>query len=231
MRDEIRLRYQLRSRDSEYQNLVRTTKAEIRRILDMYENPYLSYSGGKDSSVMLHLITEYRPDIWVFHWDYGPWLMPRWLEKEILSNLQILAPKCRSVYVERPGGDSESARHSNIHESKFFEIIRGLVVQYQWDIGVVGIRTLESRKRRHRARNATEYSREMKCHHYYPMRNWSANDIWTYIVEHKLPYPSVYDQLGDKVAPWEYVRMSTFFDHETYTNTWSGMYLWKDRDV
>ena len=43
---------------------------------------YVSCSGGKDSLVLTHLCLKVDPNIIVFHWDHGSYLMPREVEKE-----------------------------------------------------------------------------------------------------------------------------------------------------
>jgi 3'-phosphoadenosine 5'-phosphosulfate sulfotransferase (PAPS reductase)/FAD synthetase len=78
--------FQLWSETEEYQRRILEAQKVIRKALNQYNSPYLSYSGGKDSTVMLYMVLQQKPDLTVWHWDYGNSLMPREIEKEVLEN-------------------------------------------------------------------------------------------------------------------------------------------------
>jgi 3'-phosphoadenosine 5'-phosphosulfate sulfotransferase (PAPS reductase)/FAD synthetase len=78
---------------------VHKTKVEearqiIAKALATHQKPYVAFSGGKDSTCMLHLVLQQKPDIMVYHWDYGPYLMPRDVEKSCCGYVE-------AVYIPR----------------------------------------------------------------------------------------------------------------------------------
>ena len=77
------------------EHIIKVKEAEgiIAESLKNYKKPYIAYSGGKDSSVVLHLVLAQEPNIMVLHWDYGRYYIPRWLEKEIIQNAKKMGAK------------------------------------------------------------------------------------------------------------------------------------------
>jgi len=203
-------------------------------MLKICKNPYVAFSGGKDSTVLLHLVSSQKSDIWVRHWDYGPWLLPRWIETEILDNLSTIAPEIKLDYQMRPGGDKESARHSNVHASGFFVELEKAIKLRGWDMCFLGIRSKESRKRRQKVERSKSRGWDVNlgraC---YPVGSWSATDIWSYIISNQLPYPTIYDKLA-RLYGYDNTRLSTFFDDEIAhigSLEISNLLLWRDKKV
>jgi 3'-phosphoadenosine 5'-phosphosulfate sulfotransferase (PAPS reductase)/FAD synthetase len=67
----------------------------------------------------------------------------------------------------------------------------------------------------------------------YPLRDWSAKDVWAYILSQGLPYLSTYDLYGPVVG-WEKVRMVTFFDPEfdhLGNRNLDGVLMWKFKNL
>jgi len=231
----------LHTNTSEYRRKVATSRSFIRRVLASYQNPYVAVSGGKDSMAMLHLVVQYKRDVWVRHWDYGEWLIPRWIEKEILQGIDQIAPFSRHSYEKRPGGDKPSARESHIAKSPFFPRLSEAVKRHGWDVCFLGLRSQESQKRRARiaeAKRRTGTWIEPKKSGFtdtaFPIAEWTAKDVWAYIVEHDVPVPSVYEKLARINGGWENARLSTFFDSEFNhfgSKETSGLFLWRDRVV
>lgn len=51
----------------------------------------------------------------------------------------------------------------------------------------------------------------------FPLRDWSARDVWAYLVDDEVPYPDHYDRIaattGDgSPRAYERARFTTFFD-------------------
>jgi 3'-phosphoadenosine 5'-phosphosulfate sulfotransferase (PAPS reductase)/FAD synthetase len=63
------------------------------------------------------------------------------------------------------------------------------------DLALIGLRKDESRGRRIllASRGNTFYARGNQIVQCYPLANWTAADVWSYILKHDLPYPSLYD--------------------------------------
>ncbi|RAP49677.1 MAG: hypothetical protein BZ138_07440 [Methanosphaera sp. rholeuAM270] len=171
---------------------------------DCYEvfNPYVSYSGGKDSTVIVHMALQEDPDAEIWHWDYGDELMPREYEKEAIENLKQMGVK--HITVDKRKGSKHNT-HSGYKQ--FFSQIEKNKEKYGWDVGIVGVRQAESISRKNR------YTRDFLQECCYPIRELTVEDVWGYILEHDLPYHSTYELQGEYFG-WEKVRFVTFDDPE-----------------
>lgn len=196
--------FQMWSKTEEYQGRIKEAQNVIKTALSRYNNPYLSYSGGKDSTVMLHLVLQQKADIPVWHWDYGEQLMPREIEKEVVINANEIGAK-KIIVCKRKG---ENARDDYVSGYRqFFRTLKKLKEKYRWDLGFVGVRQEESYRRK---RLYKSFFRDNIC---YPLLKLSWKDIWACIVSNKLPYASVYDTYSELVG-WDKSRLVTFFDNE-----------------
>jgi len=196
--------FKLWAETDEYHGKVKEAQKIIKKALTRYNNPYLSYSGGKDSLVMTHLILQEDPDIPVWHWDYGDALMPREIEKEVIDNAYKIGVK-NLIIRKRRGRDARTNHGSGYKQ--FFGVLNHLKKENNWDLGFIGVRREESKKRE---RNYKSHFIENNC---YPLLNLSWIDIWAYIVSNNLNYPSTYDKYS-KVYGWDKSRFVTFFDGE-----------------
>jgi 3'-phosphoadenosine 5'-phosphosulfate sulfotransferase (PAPS reductase)/FAD synthetase len=167
----------------------------------------VSVSGGKDSMAMLHIIvTRCRPDVTVFHWDHGPWLMPRAVEEEIKRNIAIVAPGARLIVETYQYGFRPEARVDwRPWYKAFFSTLRRLGYKYH----LLGIRAEESSRRRARGR-VVERRHWVEVH---PIYDFTWRDVWAYIFKHNVPVPNMYYQYA-RLLGWDRVRLTTFFDME-----------------
>ena len=203
----------LHSRRKEYKLKVKKSLGIIETALDNY-NCYVSFSGGKDSTVLTHLCLSLNKSVPVWHWDYGDDLMPRPIESEVISNLESLG--AINVVVDKRHGDGEDT--SSGYE-QFFGRINENKKCYGWNMGLIGVRREESNRRKHKYKN---YFQDGDC---YPLLDWSSDDVWAYIVSNDLPYPVVYDYYSE-VLGWDKSRFVTFFDPEFDSlNIWDGLFF------
>ena len=197
--------FNLWSETYEYLKRINEVKSIIKQALKISINPYVAYSGGKDSLIMLHLILHEKKDISVWHWDYGDTLMPREIEKEILDNAKEIGA---DEVVIRKRGDSKHAREDyKFGYAHFFVSLSDVKRERGWDLGFIGIRQEESLKRRR------QYKKTFIDQNCYPLLNLTWKDIWAYIITNNLPYPSVYDKYAE-ILGYDKVRLVTFFDME-----------------
>jgi 3'-phosphoadenosine 5'-phosphosulfate sulfotransferase (PAPS reductase)/FAD synthetase len=176
-----------------------------------FTTPYLdqglvSVSGGKDSMTMLHILASLKPDLKVFHWDHGIWLVPREVEDEVLWNITKVAPNAKLIIKRYSLGDSELSREVWVPWYKeFFSTLRSLGFKYH----LLGIRANESHRRSVRGRIV----KRDEWVEVYPIYNFTWRDVWAYIFKYDVPIPSVYFRYA-KVVGWDKVRFVTFFDKE-----------------
>jgi 3'-phosphoadenosine 5'-phosphosulfate sulfotransferase (PAPS reductase)/FAD synthetase len=194
------------SRKQEHAQLVEKTLAGIRSIIDKYRC-VVAYSGGKDSTVMLHLALQIDPDVQVFHWDHGSQLMPREFETEIIDNAKRIGAKYllvkSSSLLERPDARS----NYKVWYLVFWNTLHMTRRAEGWDYQFVGLRKEEGCKR---SATIREHRRKGEV---YPLEDWKWLDVWAYIVSKDLPYPGIYDRYAALLG-YDRARLVTFFDME-----------------
>lgn len=229
---EIRTGFLLHSMTDEFSTLITKTFKQMKKILNRYSNPYISVSGGKDSMTMLDLITHINPDIDIWHWYYGPWLLPQYIEEEILEGIRKIAPNGKLHYEEQLTADDEISRHIPFYKSGYFARLNQIIKQKGWDLCCLGIRKEESMDRRNRIEKIKDC--EAKGNHdiFFPLADWRAIDIWGYIVKYDIPIPSIYEKMAKICGSWESARFAAFFDDDAKhlgNIDCSNFYLWKHK--
>jgi len=142
----------------------------------------------------------------LFHWDHGPWLMPREVEREILEGIRRVAPRARLIVREYRFGRCERARSEwGSWYREFFSALEKLGFRYH----LLGIRADESCRRRARGR-VVEKKRWVEVH---PIYHFTWRDVWAYVFRHNVPVPRVYLEYA-RLLGWDKVRLVTFFDRE-----------------
>jgi phosphoadenosine phosphosulfate reductase len=189
----------------EFAVLVQDTLATIKQHVDAGKC-MVAYSGGKDSTVLLHLALQVDPYIDVFLWDQGTYLMPREVHLEILANAKKLGVKNFIV---------ESAKVQNKPEIVFnpdlwgvshrthYAVIGKLRRERGWMTQFVGLRAEESCSRK-------RVCSKPRRGEVYPLDKWGWRDVWAYIVSRDLPYPKLYDVYGPLLG-WDKARFVNFF--------------------
>ena len=206
----------------------RVEKAEkiIREALDKTRKPYVACSWGKDSTAMLHLVLQQKPDVHVvfinqgyncpltkrFGVSCGEWpdtyaIRDR-LVKDWKLNYVELHPPCVCSLQRRHGlpyvGFGDWAVDRKIYADLIWGPVREAILENGFDGCFMGLRGGESRGRRI-ATHVKGQVRSVKGFgivHAYPLADWSIDDVWAYTAKNALPYNSVYD----KQLPPEWTR-------------------------
>ena len=223
--------------DELFKRLVSETIVRMQEWKLTRTKPLVSVSGGKDSSVALHLALKvWDPeDLMIWHWDYGDWLMPRSCEDESRSIInQIVGGHEVKIIVNKRKGGEESRWTSHDGYKQFFGNLKKMLQIYERDCSIAGMRAEESIGRAQRVKHYSEYHEGTRVQLFHPLADWKAVDVWTYIISNKIPYHSTYDKKAALFGCYTSgkVRFVTFFDHEMdylgAPNT-DGILLWKDR--
>ena len=193
----------------EFQTKLEEAKREIRTALAQAKKPYVAFSGGKDSTCVLHLVLQETPDVMVFHWDYGRYFFPRWLEAEVIENAKKIGAKVLRVE-SSPIYEIKKREVLNVWGRIFLGKVAPQLKGEGFDLVFVGLRAEESGRRKRRIHARRSLTAIPEC---YPIASWSWRDVWAYIWSRNLPYPSIYD-LYAPVVGWENARLVTFFDHQ-----------------
>ena len=160
----------------------------------------MAFSGGKDSTVMLHMVLKHVPDCAVRMYDFGI-KMPRPYLHESIRIAKELGAKNFQLF----------ERHSNMLQDLFGVHFPEMKKQ-GYDLVFVGLRKDESLKRRRRM----VAKRYLTLKESWPLESCNSDFIWGYIFKNKLPYHSHYDKYSELYDP-RIVRFSSYFDaHFSY---------------
>jgi len=206
---------------------------EAERIIDealaTHDKPYVAYSGGKDSSCMLHLVLRRCPDIMVLHWDYGPYYIPDWLRSEFIENAKKIGAV--NLRIETSKDYLRLKRHAiNVLGREYMGKLIPSLASEGYDLCFVGLRREESLKRRRRIDAKKSITEIPEC---WPLANWSWRDVWAYIFAKNIPYASIYD-IYAPVVGWDKARLVTFFDPEFNhlgASNLDGVLMWKFKNM
>jgi len=199
----------------EYHKHLLEAEQIIQEVLLKSKKPYVAFSGGKDSTVLLHLVLQQAPDITVFHFIWPENIMPKVIEREVMVNLRKIGAKNIICRTER----------ENTRGSGFFASISELSKQ-GYDVSFIGLRKEESCRRKMRIKNNSFYT---SIREIYPIQDWTWKDVWGYIIQHHLPYPSVYDEYASVIG-WDKARFVSFFDPEFErlgSLNVDGVFMWR----
>lgn len=207
--------FQLRSKQKEYKKRYEYAKSIVEKAYEKFNKPYLAFSGGKDSVAMLKVALDVEPDIPVWNWNHGSYLMPKSMQKEIEENALKMGVDEDNLYLSKTSQlEHPDARWDYMRWYRgFFGNLHPLIKDNGWDVALIGLRMEESSARKVRARNPFNFTVDRFCPQCYPVHNWTWEDVWACIVSNDLPYLSHYD-LYSPFTGWEYSRLCTFFDDE-----------------
>ncbi|NUU96748.1 phosphoadenosine phosphosulfate reductase family protein [Marinitoga sp. 1138] len=203
-----------------FQKKVAEAKLIIHDALKKSKKMYIAFSGGKDSTCLLHLVLKFNPNILVWHWDYGIYI-PRKFEYETIENAKKIG--ARNIRIDT----SNAYRYKEkVFYNTFFGKILPEFEKQGYDGVFVGLRKQESISRRERIKAKRIVG---NIQEYWPLQNWDWKDVWAYIFSNDLPYHSAYN-IYAPVIGWDKVRFATFFDPEfdfLGNSNLDGMLLWR----
>lgn len=212
MREDERNAFLIWSETEEFITRVALTEQYIDRVLAR-KNPYVAYSGGKDSLCLVHLVCKRAPYILVYHHSQGKH-MPEEIQREITLNAIKAGAKNLRIYPP---------------ERDFWTDIVNEIKQRGYNAVFVGLRKEESISRRVRM---NERKRLTWFPEYWPLAEWTWRDVWAYIISNNLSYPTVYDQYGE-IEGWDKVRFHSFFDPKMDKfgrSNVDGVFLWRHKN-
>lgn len=230
---------------------IRETKEEIKRVFAAAPRAAVAVSGGKDSMVTLALAADADCDHRAFHWDWGSRLVPREVEQAVVENAREYVPDpelyvaARGAAAVQPFPAADRFKQSLIHGDGFdapdgsLDRLAGALAETDHITRqVVGLRAGESGSRDRKLDESGLYGESLGQPAAFPIRDWSARDVWAYIVTHDVPYPDHYDRLACEAndgspEAYEQARFTTFFDpeFEALAGSEMGIAAWDRRDV
>lgn len=209
MDEKLRRRFLLYARLPVFKRRVQRARERVAQWLDLVKNPYIAFSTGKDSTCILHLVREQRPDIPAVYFDADCSYPESRQTLESTPNTIAFPTEEPLLETFRRFGNFESGPKDEAMRTTVWEPIKRLLKKYNFDGVCYGLRSEENPKTRGahaRYHGAVfQYKRDglWGCQ---PIHDWEYNDVWAYIVVNNLPYCGVYDKLWD--SPEEDQRLS-----------------------
>jgi len=190
----------------------------IRKALDQW-GPYhtwLSWSGGRCSTVVLHLALQVDPNIKVLFNDTGvefpeTYRFVKYLTEEWNLNLTTLKPettfwKIVDVYgFPMLRGQYKDNSKSKDGRPMCCQILKEEpLLKARIKCTITGIRVAESRMRMFAVAQRGQYYRAktLKRWQYHPIAFWSTEKLLAYVKEHELPMNKVYEMGQERCGCW-----------------------------
>lgn len=185
---------------------VENARDVISRVLSSLERPYVAFSGGKDSTVLLHLVLEQRPQIPVLYVDQGmeypdtyEYVKKIWHDWDLNLTWEHPDRDLWAMYdlggfldPDRPTDPVAAAEFS---DSVFYGPIKKYSDRMNSDGFFMGLRADESHNRKlNFRRRGFIYKKADGLVAVQPIADWSTKDVWAYITSNELPYNPIYDK-------------------------------------
>lgn len=176
------------------------------------KHPYLSFSGGKDSTVMLHMVLKHKPDIPVIYWDADASYpdTEKFIEKVVKEwKLNFIRRKTEPILsIFRKYGVTHPQTEQKTMIATVYNPIKKLMKEHDFDGVFVGLRAQESKGRRNLIDNRSQlfYNKSQKVMECLPVAHFTVQDIWAYITANNSPYNTIYDKTA--MCPRNDIRVS-----------------------
>lgn len=221
--------WRLLARLPAYRRKVSRTLEKVQEWLNRCHQPYVSVSGGKDSTVCLSLVRTVCPDITAAFFD-DEWQFPE--TESYLATIPTLIRLAHPSY-HAPGFTAWDYPEPPAHLPPG-TIWTGAVSRPIWlarhgfDGAAIGIRASENQRRKVqiRARGCQFQRKDNGVWQFYPVADWSTADIWTYIAETKTPYNAAYDVMETSGVALELQRIGPIWTDQSYCGAEWSRRLW-----
>lgn len=236
MTDGERARFEARAKLDLYHRRLERARSRVAEVLAIARRPYVSFSGGKDSEVVLHLAAQEKPGITAFFFDSGAEYPDTYALMDHVARswpVRLLVRKPRrgilDIYRALGVGHSpatETYRAGMMKRELIEEPAAAAATETEADAYLLGLRAEESagraanlRRSGHLLRLASGLLRS--C----PIWDWSAADVWAYLVTSGEPWNGAYDRTA--LRPREEIRVASWAGG---TGARYGRFAWLRRE-
>jgi phosphoadenosine phosphosulfate reductase len=226
----MQTRFRLHGRKRTFQMKVFRAEKRVTQWLEKVDTPYIAFSGGKDSHCVLHLVRAIRPGVQAVYFD-ADCTFPECDALIDATENCIRFPAAESFLdtLKRVGIDAPEIERVTM-ETTVYQPIRALLTRYGFNGVAYGLRAEESRGRRIHAGRRGGVFQYQSGHNTglwgcQPLYDWFYDDVWAYIVMHKIPYCQTYNRLWEMPEP---DRRISYWAGES--NRSFGRYAWLKRN-
>lgn len=180
----------------------------------------VSFSAGKDSTVLLDLVRQYLPDVPAAHFDSGA--EHSWTYDLVRHyGVQTIMPQLSMIDLAKLEGawgysGPESGHRVDYDDFLIYEPAERFMAEHSLQVIALGLRGQESKGRywSARKRGALYWANYTSAWHLCPLATWTTDDVWAYIASRGLRYNEAYDRMAACGIPRDAWRVSTLLSYE-----------------
>lgn len=195
--------YRLYAKLPVFRRRVERSLETIRQALKAEPHSYVAWSGGKDSTALLHLVRRVEPNIPILHvrtdieYPDCQIFVDEMIEAWQLPVTILTGPSAWEVLREEGGPFGQvNVATSRIDKECFFEPIEREVEQAGYKQVFMGLRAQESYSRRMNrvVRGARYYNKSRDIWSCNPIVDWDARDVFAYHLVNDIPMSPIYSR-------------------------------------
>jgi len=186
---------------------IKSTTYLIKRVLARHKKPVVACSFGKNSMVVLHMVRQFHPNVYILFNDTLMEYPDTYKFKRMISEkwkLNLIETKPSRTFwwvVENYGfplfsrkGYKDASKNCCRYLKEY--PIERVLRKYKFDLYLTGLSRHESRLREFSAKKYGNYFyskrlKHWKCH---PIQDWTEEDVWEYHKVYDIPYNGLYDK-------------------------------------
>jgi 3'-phosphoadenosine 5'-phosphosulfate sulfotransferase (PAPS reductase)/FAD synthetase len=220
----------LHSQTREYKKRLANTQNQILNKLNKHNIVGISYSTGKDSTVLVHLVdslkSQLKCQIINILFDCNAVWQDSFSQLQEMNKIGIKTEIIKSnvTYQElrlREHSKGEKISDNIANNWSVYENARKAVEKFDLDLQCIAIRSQESKSRQDFFKYKPNYFfvKKVKVQSFYPLEYWTSKDIWAYIVSNNVPHNQLYYKFADTFGnkPYNY-RVDEYLERDALNN-------------